>query len=487
MNFIFYDTETTGTQTAFDQILQFAAICTDENFNEIERLEVRSRLLPHIVPAPGAVRVNGVSVAKLLDQNLPSHYGMVRLIESKLRSWSPAVFIGYNSIRFDENILRQALYQTLHQPYVTNTGGSCRTDALTMVRAASLFVPNSIAVPLNIETGAQVFKLDQLAPLNGFEHHNAHDALGVEATIHMCRLVKERAPEIWACCMRFSRKSAVHAYLTQEPIICLAEFYGGKPYTWLVTYLGSNSENGSELCMFDLSLDPAALNALNDEDLHAELHKSPKSLRWVRTNSCPILMPANKAPSTTKGVELDPSLLSARVIYLREHRALREKLIRAAIEDRPEYGQSTYVEQQIYNAFFSNEDQELMRQFHESPWEARFPIIAQFQDPRLRTIGARLIYFEKPEVLSEEERRIFEQEFASRLLSEDEQDWLTLHKAIEETDAMLLDIEDTSKTFLSEYRAFLTDRLNGAKKFDDRATARCNNMYVRRYIVRMRC
>ena len=39
MGFIFYDTETTGTDTTFDQILQFAAIHTDSELNEIERLE----------------------------------------------------------------------------------------------------------------------------------------------------------------------------------------------------------------------------------------------------------------------------------------------------------------------------------------------------------------------------------------------------------------------------------------------------------------
>ena len=32
MNFIFYDTETTGLDWAFDQILQFAAIVTDDGF-----------------------------------------------------------------------------------------------------------------------------------------------------------------------------------------------------------------------------------------------------------------------------------------------------------------------------------------------------------------------------------------------------------------------------------------------------------------------
>ena len=34
MTFIFYDTETTGTNSAFDQILQFAAIKTDADLNE---------------------------------------------------------------------------------------------------------------------------------------------------------------------------------------------------------------------------------------------------------------------------------------------------------------------------------------------------------------------------------------------------------------------------------------------------------------------
>ena len=65
MSLVFYDTETTGTETFFDQILQFAAIRTDANLNEIDRFEVRCRLLPHVVPAPGAMRVTGVRAAQL--------------------------------------------------------------------------------------------------------------------------------------------------------------------------------------------------------------------------------------------------------------------------------------------------------------------------------------------------------------------------------------------------------------------------------------
>lgn len=44
MAFVFYDTETTGSDIFYDQILQFAAIRTDDTLNEIERFEIRCRI-----------------------------------------------------------------------------------------------------------------------------------------------------------------------------------------------------------------------------------------------------------------------------------------------------------------------------------------------------------------------------------------------------------------------------------------------------------
>ena len=48
--YVFYDTETTGTLTSFDQILQFGAIKPDEGLNEFDRFEVRCCLLPQGIP-----------------------------------------------------------------------------------------------------------------------------------------------------------------------------------------------------------------------------------------------------------------------------------------------------------------------------------------------------------------------------------------------------------------------------------------------------
>jgi exodeoxyribonuclease-1 len=137
MTFVFYDTETTGIDTAFDQILQFGAIRTDENLNEIDRFEIRCSLQPHIVPAPMALKVTGVTPEMLLDPTQLSHYAAMRMVHEKLSDWSPSVFVGYNSISFDENLLRQAFYQTLQPIYLTNTGGNTRADMLRIAHAVA--------------------------------------------------------------------------------------------------------------------------------------------------------------------------------------------------------------------------------------------------------------------------------------------------------------------------------------------------------------
>ena len=207
MDFVFYDTETTGSNTSFDQILQFGAICTDAELNELDRFEICCRLLPWVVPSPGALKVTGISPALLEDPTLPSHFEMMGKIERKLKSWSPAIFVGYNSIAFDENLLRQSFFQTLHPPYLTNTNGNCRGDVMRLAHACYAYAPNTMAFPLN-EKNNPSFRLDQLAPANGFSHQMAHEAItDVEATIYLSKLIHDRARPVWERIHKLAQKS----------------------------------------------------------------------------------------------------------------------------------------------------------------------------------------------------------------------------------------------------------------------------------------
>jgi len=67
-----------------------------------------------------------VRPAQLTDPNLPSLFEFVQEIAALIARWSPATWTGFNSIHFDEEMLRQAFYQNL-QPDVF----ACLTSAPT--------------------------------------------------------------------------------------------------------------------------------------------------------------------------------------------------------------------------------------------------------------------------------------------------------------------------------------------------------------------
>lgn len=459
MSFVFYDTETTGTNTAFDQILQFGAIKTDQDLNELERFEIRCRLLPYVVPAPGAMRVTGVTVEQLTDPALPSHYEMVRMIIAKMAEWSPAIFIGHNSLGFDEHLLRQAFYKTLHPPYLTNTNGNCRTDSLRMIQAVARFAPNVLSVPLS-DSNRQVFKLDQLAPANGFDHSAAHDAMAdVEATIYMCQLVAERLPGYWSGFLRFAQKTAVTEFAAEEDVFALTDFYYSKPYSWMVTSIGVNPDNTSEILVFDLSNDPEELAAMVEADLAARLGQRPKPLRGVRCNAGPIVLSYDDTPEQIRSTAPDIDELRRRAALLKNDRAFCERLITALLETRKEREPSIHVEEQIYDGFASSNDNALMERFHRLTWRRRAPLVEQLADERLRSLGQRLVYCEAPDVMDEAARQEGDTAIARRLMAEPGSvPWLTLPKAIEEAGDMLAVSSGADVALLSDLLEYLRQR-----------------------------
>jgi len=430
MTFVFYDTETTGTDTVFDQILQFGAIRTDENLNEIDRFEVRCRLQPHIVPAPMALKVTGVTPEMLMDPVLPSYYEAMRMIHAKLSNWSPSIFVGYNSISFDESLLRQAFYQTLQPIYLTNTGGNTRADMLRIAHAVATYAPNAIAIPL-VDSGKQVFKLDQLSPANGFDHENAHDAMAdVEATIHLARLIRNRAPEVWSRMMQLSRKQDTAEILKEEEILCLTQYFGGRAHNRYVTECGADPTYDASRAVLDLKQDPEIYFEMTIGELVHEMKRSSAVIRGIRTNAQPILMRYKAAPEGLPEAYPAMEELVRRARIVATNTEFRIRVGEALATRYPEKEPSPHVEQQIYDGFASSEDQALMRRFHNVPCEDRLGVAREMADPRMRRIAQRLIYLERPDVLPEKTRAALGQEIHSRLNSDDDlMPWRTVANA----------------------------------------------------------
>lgn len=406
------------------------------------------------------MRVTGITAAQLLSAELPTHYTMVRGILNKLLAWKPALFIGYNSLEFDENLLRQALYQTLHAPYLTNTDGNCRADVLRAVRASVLFAPGALTIPLD-EEGNPSFKLERLAPANGFDHVHAHDALSdVYATIHLSKLLSERAPELWSHFLRFTQRSAVADYAGDELVFCLSDFYYGRAFSWLVTSLGTSPSRNSEILAFDLGIDPEELRALSEEDLVSKVSVSPRVIRRIRANACPIIMPAETAPDIAAAKALGLDEVRRRAMLLRDDADLRDRFVRAFEQTRVEYEPWPHVEQQIHDAFISDSDKRRLEVFHQSPWEERLTLLEAIEDQRLKRLGRRLIFIERPDVLPQKTRQQMAMAMARRVIAGDgEGTWRCLEQAIEEADELIALASEEQLVLLKEHRDLLRQQL----------------------------
>ena len=293
MTFAFYDLETTGLSPAFDQPLQFAAILTDNDFREIERVNLRCRIAPHIIPSPWALAITGVRPAQLLDRALPTLFEFTQEIGALIDRWSPAIWSGFNSIRFDEEMLRQAFYQNL-QPdiFATQFNGNTRFDLLTTLYAVWHRQPDLLEWPVD-ETGRVRFKLDRIAPMNGFAAHNAHDALGdVEATIHIAHQIAQRAPALWAELLANREKAQVQARIEAfQPMALVERFGGGLPRATFGCCCGYSASNPNLAAFFDLEAgDPVDFLTADDAALFAAVDATPKIIRSLSVNNTPALL-----------------------------------------------------------------------------------------------------------------------------------------------------------------------------------------------------
>lgn len=414
MSFIIYDVETTGLTKGFDQIVQFAAVRTDDELKVLDQVKFRCRLMPHVIPSPEAMHVMGLGIDELTDPSLPSHYEMVVEIRRVLESWCPALFLGFNSLSFDEEFLRQAFYQCLFGPYLTNTQGSARADVLNLCRVTAALRPAVLKAATD-DQGRPVFRLKPLAEANGIDPMASHEAMAdVATTLALCRRVRAAAPDIWSQFLRFSQKASVEAFITGEDAFLVSETIGNRHRARVVTRIGRHTEQAIRHYCLDLGADISALRAMTDEELVAACKGYERPVVTIRTNAAPTLWalydatPEHLAP-------FDEAAVLAAVAALRKDSEFVRRLCKAAQSAERVYPASPHVEEQLYERGFPPpQDEALMRQFHAANWEDRPALARQFEDDRYRRLSHRLIFFERPDLLSDDYRRSASDELRKR-------------------------------------------------------------------------
>lgn len=459
--FVFYDLETTGTDVTFDQILQFGAIFTDNNLVEIDRFEIRCRLLPWVVPAPEALVITGTPVHQLQDPALLSFFDMMRAINDRLRSWAPAIFVGYNSMRFDEAFLQRAFWQTLLPAYLTVTKGNARLDLLPLLHAAAYFRSTIIHTPLR-EDGTASFRLEALARANGFNRHNAHSAIGdAEATLFLAQIIAKHIPELWRPLATRAFKAATGSILAFGSPIFLFHQSGGVSSFACCQRVDVTANKGPHAVLARLSYDwQASKGSISDigsterEGMRRELHR-------VALNKAPLVFTLTEAEALAGQVPTVAELAQSHFLANDEEFCIHLSELNA-LPTRVEAIQDKEVEETIFDGFPSFHDERLMDEFLRADLPEQAIIARDFADTRFRRLATRILYLSAQHLLTSREQEQMRLGIMRRLTAVrgDFHPWRSIPDALAE---LAFNSQQSLTPVYAEIAAWLQQRLQNAR------------------------
>jgi len=471
MNYVFLDTECVSKSTTWNCITEIAAVIVNDEFQELDDpINLRSRIRPGICVQPEALLVNRTTPKMLLNTNL-SNYQMMNLFLEKVKRWTPAIFIGYNSHGYDFPVIQKTLFRQLHEPYITQFSGNKNADLLGIVRAAHLFFPNSIKTPKS-EKGNAVFKLDQLTILNGIKHESHQALTDCYGAIEIAKIIKKNAPEVWENSKITCSKNEVNNLIEDKRVFSTAEYYYGRSHPFLCAFICKNSYNFS--MSFDLKHDPMIYFKMSYQQLKEQLRQSPKIVRTCRSNKHPIIMGLEHSLQFDNYRQLGREKLLARAKLINDNTEFRERvfnILQEEIDEKKQLDSQLMVlpEESLYSGTFPNEfDKKIMAEFHASDWDVKLQLSDKFKDSRYSYFAKRLIYEENPSTLPEEEFRLIHRKIAEQILSKNEEPWTTVYKAYTEIDDLRAKYEETGDKeklkMLDEINDFIMDI---EKKFEN--------------------
>ena len=419
--FYWHDYETFGKVPRRDRPSQFAGIRTDADLNEVgEPLMQYCAPAPDYLPEPEACLLTGILPQTCLEQGVPEH-AFAQAIAQELAQPN-TVGVGYNTIRFDDEVTRHLFWRNLIDPYAREWQNGCgRWDLLDVVRTTWALRPEGIQWPKH-DDGRPSFKLEHLTAVNGLSHEAAHDALSdVRATIALARLLKQAQPRLWDFCLKLRKKDAVlaEAGLDQprshwKPFLHISGMFSHERGCMaLVWPLAQHPSNKNEILVWDLAHDPRELFTLSAEELRLRLFTKTADLPEGVTRLPLKSVHINKSPIVVGNLKvLTPALCQKWGIDVAQAMAHAEWAaaqgpsmdgIWAEVFARPERSLDTDVDEDLYGGFVGNEDRRVLERLRVLSGEQLADKHPGFVDERLDELFFRYRARNFPDTLNEAE------------------------------------------------------------------------------------
>lgn len=415
--FFIHDYETFGKHPALDRPAQFAGVRTDLDFNIIGEPEVfYCKPTDDYLPQPEAVMITGIT-PQIAMANGVNEAEFAKRIHQAF-SVPNTCIMGYNNIRFDDEVTRNIFYRNFYDPYAYSwQQGNSRWDLLDALRACFALRPEGINWPEN-DDGLPSLRLEHLTKANGVSHENAHDAMSdVLATINMAKLLKQAQPRMFDYFYQLRNKNKVNQLIDivdMTPLVHVSGMFGAlRSYVSLVTPLVWHPENKNAVIMCDLSGDMSPLLTLSADELRERLYTPkaelgddlPVPIKLVHINKCPILAPINTLRTVdAERTGLDRDLCMRNLELLRKNPDVRNKLIELFSVGQ-QFEESNDVDSQIYNGFFSPSDRSTMDIIRETAPQNLPALDLSFEDKRMKELFFRYKARNYPSTLSYDEQQ----------------------------------------------------------------------------------
>ena len=392
--FLFYDIETTGLSRAFDQILEFAAIRTDLELNEIDRFTAKIRLRPDVIPSAAAILVTRLRIADCLSGRC--EYDAMRDIHAQLNR-PGTVSIGYNSIGFDDEFLRFGFHRNLLPPYTHQFANGCRRmDLLPITLMYWLYRREVLKWPE--PNGRASLKLEDIGALNSLFSGPSHQAIrDVEAALRLARLLarEERMWRYLEGCFR----TDIDARRMEELPVAVSSASGDHRLAVLVAgEFGTRLRFQAPVISLGHSIPYPKQSLwlrLDQPDLRGCREESLAACTWVarkRAGEPGILLPPTERYLEPIGPERRRQM-QANLDWLRSQPALFARIADHHRHFRYAFIPDLDADASLYQTgFLPRADEALCRAFHAAAFDEKVKIAARFSNPAARILAERILF-----------------------------------------------------------------------------------------------
>ena len=376
--FLWHDYETWGADPRRDRPVQFAAIRTTPELEPIGEPHAFTCKPPHDrLPHPQACLITGLAPQDAERDGMVEAQFAAAVHEQLALPGTCAV--GYNSIRFDDEVSRQLLYRNFHDPYAREWDNQCsRWDLIDLARLCYALRPQGIEWPLR-EDGAPSFRLEHLAAANHLHQARAHDALSdVEATIGLARLIRVRQPKLFEWHLGMRRKQRVFELLdvaNMTPLLHVSQRYPAeRGCLAVIVPIAEHPHRRGEIIVADLDPHPgwAQLDAQDIRDrlyvARGDLPEGVERVKTIHANRSPALAPLSVLQGVDAArIRLDLDRCLAHLQALRSAEHLAERVREVFAQERA--FETPDPELALYSGFASDADRRRCAQVRGTPPE----------------------------------------------------------------------------------------------------------------------